>query len=309
MKFFRKILLIVFALVFMQNACAADTIDDLIAEKEKLCMELWNIKGWDGAILPMGVYEIGKDIPDGKWTIVAYENASVQVQYGASLRRGGASMHEEIDVIQSEKVTSPAVVWFDSSIDDAYFDLYLQNGMFLSINYGTAIMISGEEKKHDYTIETQKSMEELREKIHQIENEILGICEIVTLKPGTWRIGKDIFPGKYEIRPENGKKTEIKYGYGTEDKIEPFDYYVQRKLTSEEHEEYDAAEMDSVEYWELLEGDLIEVKKGNAILIPYKGKEPLELIGDQQLQHEWHELTDEERLERAIKRLVDTIRK
>ena len=45
------------------------TYDELVKLKERINLAIWNSQSWQEVTVPVGVWEVGKDIPVGHWTI------------------------------------------------------------------------------------------------------------------------------------------------------------------------------------------------------------------------------------------------
>lgn len=83
------------------------TFDELLALKEQINAALWASDEWQEVTVPAGVYEIGKDIPAGHWTIRPVDGDTAMVYWGSILDQpktdiaGGA-------VLAYEQITSPS---------------------------------------------------------------------------------------------------------------------------------------------------------------------------------------------------------
>ena len=54
-------------------------------EEDRITDEMINRDEWEGVLVPAGVYEIGVDIPEGKWTISAEPTSNVIVKLGSGI--------------------------------------------------------------------------------------------------------------------------------------------------------------------------------------------------------------------------------
>ena len=73
---------------FLMIGCAAAEIDlssmsfdELIALKDKINLAIWNSAEWQEVTVPQGLWEVGADIPAGKWTIKA-KNTRTKIEIG-----------------------------------------------------------------------------------------------------------------------------------------------------------------------------------------------------------------------------------
>lgn len=68
------------------------SFDELVALKDKINLAIWNSEEWQEVTVPQGVWEVGADIPAGKWTIKANEGGICTVTVGTELKDGGSSV-------------------------------------------------------------------------------------------------------------------------------------------------------------------------------------------------------------------------
>lgn len=50
---------------------SAMSFDELLALRQQVNMAIWQSDGWQAVEVPAGMYQVGVDIPAGKWTITA----------------------------------------------------------------------------------------------------------------------------------------------------------------------------------------------------------------------------------------------
>ena len=81
------------------------SFDELVDLKGQINLALWNSEKWQEVAVPAGVYEIGKDIPVGRWTIHPADGQTAEVYYGVGLEHGGTSIKDTYD---AEQITSPS---------------------------------------------------------------------------------------------------------------------------------------------------------------------------------------------------------
>lgn len=64
--------------------------DELVDLKDKINLSIWNSQEWQEVTVPEGVWEVGKDIPEGHWTIrLAVENDLANIVYSDILDEYG----------------------------------------------------------------------------------------------------------------------------------------------------------------------------------------------------------------------------
>ena len=65
------------------------TFDELVALKDQINLALWNSADWQEVTVPQGVWQVGADIPAGKWTIVCGGKNWTTIEVADSLRDNG----------------------------------------------------------------------------------------------------------------------------------------------------------------------------------------------------------------------------
>ena len=92
----KKLFALVLCLLMVGGCAAAEEIDlsgmpydDLVALKDRINLAIWESDEWQEVEVPHGVWEIGKDIPAGKWTIKAAEGVRARVDWGDKLDASG----------------------------------------------------------------------------------------------------------------------------------------------------------------------------------------------------------------------------
>ena len=294
----KKTILLIVGIVMLLYSCSAIAEDfaALISEKEELCQALWYAEEWDEVLLPTGTYEVGKDIPAGKWTFWAYDYARPQIQYAAKLQKGGASMHANRDVEQHETVESPKRNSFDPALDDSFFDVEMEKGKYICIKYGTAVFNNDRDSQNfDFSHPVDDSIlkisaSEIRDRINEIDNILKKDEKYQTyiIKAGNWTVGEELPAGIYEVRAEKGNRTQIL----VYEKGATYDVLL-ANIYDPTHESYELKDDDTVEYLTLENGMKIEVREtyGNAVFSTYIGKEPLEFVtgakDEVKESHEW----------------------
>lgn len=76
MKKFLSVLLVLTMAMSMTTPAAASgvdlsqmTFDELVALREQLNLAIWNSAEWQEVTVPQGIWEVGKDIPAGRWSV------------------------------------------------------------------------------------------------------------------------------------------------------------------------------------------------------------------------------------------------
>lgn len=110
------------------------TFTELVALRNKINMAIWNCQEWQEVTVPEGIWEIGTDIPAGKWTIEAHPEGMLAVTYGKELEEGG----NEVDWFGSSgglwKVIYGENHTFHSDGESTSITLNLEDGWYLGIS-------------------------------------------------------------------------------------------------------------------------------------------------------------------------------
>ena len=90
----KKLVALVVALVLVSSVALATTVAfdfsgltlaQLVEVQQQLNLAMWATEEWQEVEVPAGVYEIGKDIPAGHWTISPEPGEYVIVRWGTAL--------------------------------------------------------------------------------------------------------------------------------------------------------------------------------------------------------------------------------
>ena len=82
------------------------SFDELLALKEQVNAALWASDEWEEVTVPAGVYEIGRDIPAGHWTIRPVDGETARVYWGSELDESKTEI-PTLSLYTYEQVTSP----------------------------------------------------------------------------------------------------------------------------------------------------------------------------------------------------------
>lgn len=92
---------LIFALVpaaFADVDLSGMSYDELVALKDQINMAIWNSAEWQEVEVPQGVWEVGADIPAGKWTIKAVPGGNTYIKVGTTLEDGGTDVDSDFTV-------------------------------------------------------------------------------------------------------------------------------------------------------------------------------------------------------------------
>ena len=99
-----------------------------------------NIIEWEEVEVPIGVYEIGVDIPAKHWNIAAANGSFPEITYASKLDASGRSAEWE-DIIHNETLLDAEYKYYDSFAGEypASIDLDLSNGGYLIVEDGAVV--------------------------------------------------------------------------------------------------------------------------------------------------------------------------
>lgn len=130
-------------LVALAPACFAEnydfsdwTFDELVDLREQINLALMSRPEYQSVEVPQGVYEVGKDIPAGEWTIRALDRSWTNIETGHALTRGGSGVAYPHDV--DEIVYSPLNSTYSPG-KRTELTVTLEDGDFVGISFGAAV--------------------------------------------------------------------------------------------------------------------------------------------------------------------------
>lgn len=68
------------------------SFDELVALKDQVQRAIWDSAEWQEVTVPQGIYQVGADIPAGKWTILCKSNSVGEIEVADSLRENGTKV-------------------------------------------------------------------------------------------------------------------------------------------------------------------------------------------------------------------------
>lgn len=111
------------------------SFDELVALRDQIDLAIWNSEEWQEVTVPQGVWEVGADIPEGKWTIRALPELQTKVCWGQELRDGGASVKWREFCL----VYSPESRFYEEGKHQTSWTIELSLGDYLEIGTGSAV--------------------------------------------------------------------------------------------------------------------------------------------------------------------------
>lgn len=115
------------------------TYEELVALKDRINLAMWQLDEWQEVTVPQGVWKVGEDIPAGHWTIKT-DAAMANITICDALNESGKNADIwESKVYYSETVHSATYTFFDAESDRLEIDFELAKGMYVIIDYGSAV--------------------------------------------------------------------------------------------------------------------------------------------------------------------------
>lgn len=112
------------------------SFDELVALKDQINLTIWNSEEWQEVEVPQGVWEVGADIPEGKWTIRATDGNNAYVTVGTRLDES----ETEVDgLIGFESLKSETRRGYNESSDVSNWTIELKEGQYMKVDFGNVI--------------------------------------------------------------------------------------------------------------------------------------------------------------------------
>ena len=110
--------------------------DELVELKDQINLAIWNSEEWQEVEVPHGVWLVGTDIPEGKWTVTASDRCSLRFYIGKELDETGAALKPNN---QWWRLKSSSRSSFDPADDIESITVELQKGTYVYIDEGSVI--------------------------------------------------------------------------------------------------------------------------------------------------------------------------
>lgn len=113
------------------------TYDELVALKDQINLAIWNSAEWQEVEVPQGVWQVGADIPAGKWTLKPMPFGDCYIRIGTELKDAGT----DVKGIASEHIKDRDYSYFNAVSDKTEWTVDLTAGQYVVINYGSALFV------------------------------------------------------------------------------------------------------------------------------------------------------------------------
>lgn len=116
------------------------TLSELIELSQQVTMAMWETEEWEEVEVPIGVYEIGVDIPAKHWNIAAGDGHFPTIVYASKLDASGRDAEWE-DTIYEEWLMSSSYDYYEDYAGEypESIDLDLSDGGYLIVEEGSVI--------------------------------------------------------------------------------------------------------------------------------------------------------------------------
>lgn len=101
----KKVIMLVLALVLAGSLALAEvdlsgmTFDELVDLRNQVDQAIWASDGWQEVVVPGGEYEVGPEIPAGKWTISTDSLMTMMDVYKSAEKKGDFTGLEDSKVL------------------------------------------------------------------------------------------------------------------------------------------------------------------------------------------------------------------
>ena len=132
------VILLVVSSAMAEVDLSAMSYDELVSLKDQVQLAIWQSKEWQEVEVPKGVYTVGKDIPAGKWTVLAADGAKCYIKWGDLLEPSGVDVSWDGSIFVSEILYSPTYRNYDFG-DATQVTWDLKDGNYFIVESGIAV--------------------------------------------------------------------------------------------------------------------------------------------------------------------------
>ena len=270
----KRIICTLLCIILLSSSVAwAESYTELVEVYALAGRRMWAAVDWETVVIPWGIWEIGVDIPAGRWKLEAATDTSSEIAYGPILSEGGAELPLSTAYAEEQlvSVNSPAYDKWDAS----EIELELKKGSYLQVKYG-AVRLTPLEKKSAYLFPAEKSaayegmsyveLVKERESLKEAAKTMNGWCEI------------ELGSGRYTVGESENIRWNIE-AVGDDKALVAVNYQGKELLwaspRNQKSAKCDSATENDVVSITLPVGAIIEVKRGEIVMTPYLGQKEL----------------------------------
>jgi len=132
------VILLIVSSAMAEIDLSAMSYEELVALKDHVQLAIWQSKEWQEVEVPKGVYAVGKDIPAGKWTILAADGSKCYIKWGDVLDPSGVDVSWNGKISVSEVLYSPSYRYFQKD-DPTQVSWDLKSGDYFIVESGISV--------------------------------------------------------------------------------------------------------------------------------------------------------------------------
>lgn len=125
---------------------SAMTYEELVELKDKLNLAMWNSEEWQEVTVPQGVWEVGEDIPEGKWTVKAADRAYSRIVVCNKLNKLKTGMDSKQKEYINEVVVSSTRPMYNENSFAESVNIDLTEWKYVIIDKGSVVFTPYEGK-------------------------------------------------------------------------------------------------------------------------------------------------------------------
>lgn len=140
----KKTICILLALLWIPALACAEidlsgmTYEELVMLKDRINLAIWASDEWQEVEVPKGVYEVGTDIPEGRWTVKAPEKGDARIYWGDALDESGVNLSYYGRVWELERLVHPDYRYYEKG-DATEVTWDLKEGHYIIVDEGVAV--------------------------------------------------------------------------------------------------------------------------------------------------------------------------
>ena len=115
------------------------TYDELVALQDQINLAMWNSQEWQEVTVPQGIWVVGKDIPEGHWTIRPVEGVYAYISYGNTLESNQKEVSYKSKNYYHESICSVSSIVYDQGEDLTQMDIEVTSGSYICIESGDVV--------------------------------------------------------------------------------------------------------------------------------------------------------------------------
>ncbi|MBO7669877.1 MAG: hypothetical protein J6S60_04735 [Oscillospiraceae bacterium] len=134
------VIIMIIAMATVPALAAPETVDlasmsleDLEALRLRVLEAMWQTDAWQSVEVPEGAYEIGVEIPAGRWTISAREDDYATIKVVSKLNATRTDEANNAQTYAYQVISAPSSYMHDDYPSES-FTVTLEKGMFIIID-------------------------------------------------------------------------------------------------------------------------------------------------------------------------------